>query len=97
MYLPAEVATLTQAELIGLVCLGEQEVEHRVLLNRCLLHRDHPLPQGLQRQQPVCRYVCQMHLPDEAEGGVISLSPFNDLIIMCQLFILYNLWMLMSQ
>ena len=48
MYLPAEVAPLTQVELIGLVYLGEQEVEHRVLLNRCLLHIDQPLPQGLQ-------------------------------------------------
>lgn len=57
MYLSTGAATLIQVELIGLISLGQQEVEHRVLLNNCQLHIDHLLPQGLQLYQPVHRYV----------------------------------------
>lgn len=61
MYLSTGVATLIQVELIGLISLGQQEVEHRVLLNNCQLHINHLLPQGLRLYQPACRYVLKVH------------------------------------
>lgn len=57
MYPSIGAATLIQLELIGLISLGQQEVEHRVLQNNYQLHIDPLLPQGLLLYQPVCRYV----------------------------------------